>query len=118
MVQRYPNLKEKVGGSIPDCEISFLLDEKLAWWSTASCALTLAYRPSVSKYIYIHIHIHTHFCNIYAIVMHFRSGLLYFHDKQVKAHQTTNAAGLSMGRWVHGPNLPMSLLDNFVQESI
>ena len=24
MVERYPNLKEKIGGSIPDCEISSL----------------------------------------------------------------------------------------------
>ena len=30
MVERYPNLKEEVGGSIPDCEISSLLDKKLA----------------------------------------------------------------------------------------
>jgi hypothetical protein len=28
MVERYPNLKEEVGGSIPDCEISSLLDKK------------------------------------------------------------------------------------------
>ena len=39
MVERYPNLKEKVGGSIPGCEISSLLDKNLA----------LACRPSVSK---------------------------------------------------------------------
>jgi hypothetical protein len=38
MVERYPNLKEKVGGSIPGCEISSLLDGKLAKWSTISCA--------------------------------------------------------------------------------
>jgi len=49
MVERYPNLKEEVGGSIPACEISSLLDEKLAKWSTTSCALALACRPSVSK---------------------------------------------------------------------
>ena len=49
MVERYPNLKEEVGGSIPRCEISSLLDGKLAEWSTTSCALTLSYRPSVSK---------------------------------------------------------------------
>ena len=49
MVERYPNLKEEVGGSIPGCEISFLLDKKLVRWSIASCAMTLACRPSVSK---------------------------------------------------------------------
>ena len=49
MVERYSNLKEEVGGLIPGCEISSLLDRKLARWSTASCALVLACRPSVSK---------------------------------------------------------------------
>jgi hypothetical protein len=29
MVERYPNLKEEVGGSIPDCKISPLLDKNL-----------------------------------------------------------------------------------------
>ena len=28
MVERYPNLKEEVGGSIPGCEISSVLDKK------------------------------------------------------------------------------------------
>ena len=49
MVERYPNLKEEVGGSNPGCEISSLLDGNLVRWSTASCALALACRPSVSK---------------------------------------------------------------------
>ena len=49
MVERYPNLKEEVGGSIPNSEISSLLDKKLARWSTASYALALACRPFVSK---------------------------------------------------------------------
>ena len=49
MVERYPNLKEDVGGSNPGYEISSLLDGKLARWSTASCALAPACRPSVSK---------------------------------------------------------------------
>jgi hypothetical protein len=49
MVERYPNLKEEVGGSILDCEISSLLDEKFARWSTASYALALACRPSFSQ---------------------------------------------------------------------
>ncbi len=48
-VERYPNLKEKVGGSIPNYEMSSLLDVKLASWSTASSALALACRPSVSN---------------------------------------------------------------------
>jgi hypothetical protein len=48
-VERYPNLKEEVGGSIPNCEFSFLPDGKLAKWSSASCALALASWPSVSK---------------------------------------------------------------------
>jgi hypothetical protein len=30
MMERYPNLKEEVGGSNPSCEISSLPDEKLA----------------------------------------------------------------------------------------
>jgi hypothetical protein len=42
MVERYPNLKEEVDDLIPGCEISSLPDGKLAMWSTASCALTLA----------------------------------------------------------------------------
>ena len=29
MLERYPNLKEEVGGTIPDCEISSLLDRNL-----------------------------------------------------------------------------------------
>jgi hypothetical protein len=49
MVEKYPNLKEEVGSSIPDYEISSLLDIKLVRWSTASCALTLACKPSLSK---------------------------------------------------------------------
>ena len=44
-MERYPNLKKEVGGSIHECEISSLL----ARWSTASCALALTCRPSVSK---------------------------------------------------------------------
>jgi hypothetical protein len=49
MVERYPNLKEEVVGSIPNCEISSLLDGKLARWSFASYALALACRPFASK---------------------------------------------------------------------
>ena len=49
MVERYPNLKEEVGRSIPSYEISSLLDRKLAKLSTASCALALVCQPSVSK---------------------------------------------------------------------
>jgi hypothetical protein len=49
MVEKYPNLKEEVGGSIPDCEISSLYDGKVAKWSPASYALALAYQSSVSK---------------------------------------------------------------------
>ena len=48
-MERYPNLKEEVDSSIPSCEISSLLDKKLARWSTASCALALACWPLVSK---------------------------------------------------------------------
>lgn len=45
------NNQTEVGGSIPRCEISSLLDRdrKLAKWSTASCALALACWPCVSK---------------------------------------------------------------------
>ena len=49
MVERYPNLKEKVGNSLPSCEISSLLARKLVRWSTASCDLALVCRPSISK---------------------------------------------------------------------
>ena len=38
MVERYPNLKEDIGGSIPDCEISSPLDKFVA----------LTYQPFVS----------------------------------------------------------------------
>ena len=56
MVERYPNLEEEVGGSIPDCENSSLLDGKLVRWLIVSCALMLACRPSVyKKIIYIYI---------------------------------------------------------------
>ena len=34
--------RKRFGDSIPDCEISSLLDKELARWSTASCALVLA----------------------------------------------------------------------------
>jgi hypothetical protein len=49
MVERYPNLKEEVGGLNPGCEISSLSDEILATWSIASCALALACRLFVSQ---------------------------------------------------------------------
>ena len=49
MVDRYPNLNEKVDDSNPGCEISSVPEGKVARWSTASSALALAYRPSVSK---------------------------------------------------------------------
>jgi hypothetical protein len=50
MVERYPNLKEKVGGSNHGFEISSLLDTIFfGKWSTASSALPLASRPSVSQ---------------------------------------------------------------------
>ena len=49
MVERYPNLKEEVGSSVSDYEISSLLDIKLAKWSIASSALALAYQLYVFK---------------------------------------------------------------------
>jgi hypothetical protein len=49
VVERYPNLKEGIGGSNPDCEISSLHDVKLVRWSTDSYALALAYWSSVSN---------------------------------------------------------------------
>jgi hypothetical protein len=49
MVEKYPNRKEEVGGSNHGYEISSLPDRKLVKRSTASCALALACRPSVSK---------------------------------------------------------------------
>jgi hypothetical protein len=53
MVERYPNLKKEVGGSNPDYEISSLLGGKLAKWSTASYALALACKFSISLIIII-----------------------------------------------------------------
>jgi hypothetical protein len=46
IVERYPNLKEKVGNSNPGCELSSLPDEKLASWSTASCDWAGANQPA------------------------------------------------------------------------
>ena len=40
---------QEVGGAIPGCEISSLLDKKFARWLTASCALALACWPFVSQ---------------------------------------------------------------------
>ena len=50
MLEIYPYLKEEVGRLIFYYEIFSLLDKKkLVKWSTVSCALALACRPSVSK---------------------------------------------------------------------
>lgn len=49
MVERYTNLKEEVGCSIPSSEISFLRYRILAGWSTATGTLLLVCRPSISK---------------------------------------------------------------------
>jgi hypothetical protein len=49
VVERYPNLKEEVGGAILGCEIFSLLDIKLVRWSSASCALASECRPSISQ---------------------------------------------------------------------
>jgi hypothetical protein len=49
MVETNPNFEKEVGSSITGCEISSLLDGKLAKWSTAPCTLALTCRPFVSK---------------------------------------------------------------------
>ena len=49
MVERYPNLKEEVGGSILSCEISSILDGKFVKWSIASCDLAMKCRSYVSR---------------------------------------------------------------------
>jgi hypothetical protein len=49
MMERYPNLKEEVGGLNSGWKTSSLLDEKLARWSTVSCVLALICQHSVSK---------------------------------------------------------------------
>ena len=49
VLERYPDLKEEVGGSIPGCEMFYPLDRKLARWSIASYALALACRHYVYK---------------------------------------------------------------------
>ena len=46
-------LKEEIGSSILGCEISSLLDKKLARWSTASCALAYACRLSISEKLFV-----------------------------------------------------------------
>ena len=46
MLEKYPNLKEEVVGSIPDCEISSPLDRKVTKWSIASCALVAFCLPT------------------------------------------------------------------------
>ena len=38
-MDKYPNLEEEVGGSIPGCEISSLLTKNVAMWSTASLVI-------------------------------------------------------------------------------
>ena len=48
MVERYPNLHEEVGGSLPGCEISSTWQITIRW-SIASCALALACWYFVSK---------------------------------------------------------------------
>ena len=47
-MERYPNLKEEVGSSIPGYGISSLLAINLVRWSTASCDLALACQHFVS----------------------------------------------------------------------
>ena len=47
LVRDDPKLPEDVGGSIPNYEVSSLLDKNLARWSTASRALALICRPSI-----------------------------------------------------------------------
>jgi hypothetical protein len=61
---KLPDDGEEVGNLIPGCEISSLLDGKFAKWSTASCALALACRPSVSQKLKIiyNINIQLHGC--------------------------------------------------------
>ena len=49
MEERYPNLKEEVGGSNSVCEISFVPDGKLVKWSTTSCISVFAYWPMSPK---------------------------------------------------------------------
>ena len=47
MVERHPSLKEEVGGSVPGYEIFSLPGGRLARWSTATYALTMACFPSI-----------------------------------------------------------------------
>jgi hypothetical protein len=44
MVERYPNLKEEVGGSIPSCEISSLLINKT--YQMVNCLMCFGARMS------------------------------------------------------------------------
>lgn len=48
-MERYPNLKEEVGGSLPGGEISSALNGKLDRWFIASWALALACQHLVSS---------------------------------------------------------------------
>ena len=49
MVERYPNMKKEVDGSISWLWILLSTWQKLARWPIASCALVLACPPSVPK---------------------------------------------------------------------
>jgi hypothetical protein len=50
VTERYPNLKEEVGGPIPGCEISSILMENLSSGQLrTSCALAMACRPYISR---------------------------------------------------------------------
>ena len=47
-MERRPNLKEEVDGSIPGCEISSLLDKNLSGGQLPHVCLALGWQPSVS----------------------------------------------------------------------
>ena len=89
MVGKYPNLKEEVDSSISGCEISSPPDGKLAGWSPTSCALAMAYRPSIStkkkkkkKYSEL-LNVIQYECNIlpskFTYILYHLSNLLNFH---------------------------------------
>ena len=68
MVERYPNLKEEVSGSIPSCLLSSLLDINFPGGQLPPYALVLACWPSISnkqKIIPPHTHTSIHGHGIY-----------------------------------------------------
>jgi hypothetical protein len=86
MVERYPHLKEDIGGSNFGCEVSSLPDGRLARWSTASCALAITCQPFVSenKNYESHFPLQTK-VNLVVVTLHIHLVKVYNTDEDVIA---------------------------------